>query len=114
MGASQTVVCPICLRETRSRSGMHAGCRRKRDLPMKMGRDYESTLKNIKDAERKASREKGCGAKVSPVLCVETGEVFRSCSAAGAALGIDRQSIARCVRGDAKTVHGYTFRRADA
>lgn len=50
---------------------------------------------------------------VKPVLCEETGEIFSSQTAAAAAIGIHKQSIGNCVRGQQKTAGGFHWRFAD-
>lgn len=51
--------------------------------------------------------------KAVPVYCVETDTVYPSCTAAAEQLGINKpQHIARCVRGERLSCHGYHFREA--
>ena len=49
----------------------------------------------------------------SPILCVETGEIFPSCAAAGREIGINRYGINLCLLGQQKTAGGYHWKRVE-
>ena len=49
-------------------------------------------------------------AKSTPVLCVETGEVYPSAHEASRQTGIIRQSISACCNGKQKTAGGYHWK----
>lgn len=67
-------------------------------------RDF--SIENIKNIFLKRPYKK------VPVVCVETGDMFGSCTEAGDAYDIDSTSISCCVRGKYKTAGGYHWRRA--
>jgi len=48
--------------------------------------------------------------KAKPVLCVNTGQVFRSTVHASKVMGVGQSSISRVCHGVRPTVKGYTFR----
>lgn len=48
-----------------------------------------------------------------PVLCVETGEIFKSLDDAAAVYGVVKNAILNCIKGRSKSSGGYTWRRAD-
>lgn len=52
-------------------------------------------------------------AKSVPVICVETGIIYKSSKAAGEALGISRGSIAHVVKGERNVAGGYHWRKAE-
>ena len=47
------------------------------------------------------------------VICIETGEIYRTIKDAGEAKKLDRSSIAKCCKGKKKTCGGYHWRYAD-
>lgn len=51
---------------------------------------------------------------VKPIMCIETGEIYKDQVTAGAAVGVHRQCISNCVRGKQKTTGGYHWRYATA
>lgn len=48
-----------------------------------------------------------------PVICVETGIVYDSCTSAAEAMGVGKTAISNCVNGRSKSCSGYTWRKAD-
>lgn len=53
------------------------------------------------------TRRKMSEAKCKKVVCVETGEVYRSLSAASKAAGVSLNAISNALRGESKTSGGY-------
>lgn len=52
-------------------------------------------------------------ANGKPVLCVETGEIFRSQRMAAKHIGVDQTQIYRCCNGKRKTTGGYHWKFAE-
>lgn len=59
---------------------------------------------NYGTAIERRSKKRG-----KPVMCVETGDVFDSCNAAGRELNLDFSHIAKCCRGELKQHKGLHF-----
>lgn len=70
----------------------------------KMSEAQKAKLRRPKSEEHK---RKLSIAKSVPVVCVETGKIYKSSKAAGEALGISRATIAKVARGIGKTAGGY-------
>jgi hypothetical protein len=64
---------------------------------------YDNSVNNLRwvtSAENKANRPtKGVKKLCTPILCIETGEVFKSQAAAARAKGIHKQGIANVLAG---------------
>lgn len=65
---------------------------------------------NIGHPVSREVREKMSEIKSKKVVCVETGEVFKSVKDAAEKLKICRSSVGRCANGKASTANGYHFR----
>lgn len=52
-----------------------------------------------------------CGGKA--VMCIETGNIYKTAHEAGRELGLDFSSICKCVKGKVKTVGGYHWVTAE-
>ena len=71
--------------------------------------DAKEKLRKPKTEEHKRKLSE---AKSVPVVCVETGQVFKSGKAAAEFIGISRGSIAHAVKGERKTAGGYHWQLA--
>lgn len=69
-----------------------------------MTEEQKAKLKKPKSDEHK---RKLSDIKSVPVVCVETGELFKSGKAAGEAMGISRATISKVVKGLGQTAGGY-------
>lgn len=65
---------------------------------------WTSCLNNINYGKRAKSAK---GAK--KVICVETGQIFRTLNEAAEEMNLDQGNISRVCNGKAKTTGGYTF-----
>ena len=72
----------------------------------------EETKAKLRKPKPEQHRMKLSEMKSIPVMCIETGEVFRSGKDAGEAMGISRGSIARVVKGKGHTAGGYHWKLA--
>lgn len=80
---------------------LSAETRKKMSAARKGRKISEHTIRAMTDATSKK------------VLCVETGEVYKSISEAGRQSGISLKSISNCLRGVTKTSGGYHWKYAD-
>lgn len=72
----------------------------------------ESAKEKLRKPKTEEHKRKLSEAKSIPVICVETGEYFKSGKEAGEAMGISRGSIAYAVKGQRHTAGGYHWRYA--
>ena len=70
--------------------------------------EWQSRKQNLDTSE---FRENTKTKVFSRVRCVETGEIFKSCVQAAAAVGLTRHSINYCLLGYQKTAGGYHWER---
>lgn len=72
-----------------------------------------SNLEWVTDKENKAHAWRNglatANHKKKSIICNETGEVFESVQQCSEKMGLDRRSIFRQLKGERKTVGGYTF-----
>ena len=66
---------------------------------------------HIDNMDTDSFRNKTKTKNFSRVRCVETGEIFKSCAQAAAAVGVVRQSINACLLGHQNTSGGYHWER---
>ena len=75
---------------------------------------YDNSVNNLRwatSSENKANRPKQVIKQFTPVMCVETGEVFESQAAAARAKGIHRQGIANVLAGKQDSAGGFRWKR---
>lgn len=72
----------------------------------------EESKRKISEANKGIARNKD-GRPPRPVMCIETGEIYKSSRAAGNALNKDSSSIYKCCEGTRKKAHGFTWRYAN-
>ena len=72
----------------------------------------EAQRAKLRKPKTEEHKKKLSEIKSIPVICVETGERFKSGKAAGEAMGISRGSIAYAVKGERKTAGGYHWKYA--
>jgi hypothetical protein len=73
--------------------------------------EWCSTQENITHAIKVLGHDPG-NNKI-PIICVETGQVFKSQREASRVLGIPQSGVCETVNGKKKNCHGFTFRRSE-
>jgi hypothetical protein len=73
-------------------------------------------LYHIKDEEQINKRKADWGEedkKIKKVLCIETGKIYESITAASIATGIDTGNICKCCKNERKKAGGYQWEYYD-
>ncbi len=75
---------------------------------------YDNSVSNLRwvtSAENKANKTTNNVKRFTRIMCVDTGEVFRSQAAAARAKGIHRQGIANVLAGKQDSAGGFRWKR---
>ena len=83
--------------------------------------DYKAILQRLKDEEERNKhrrpseelRQKTSEICSVPVMCIETGEIFKSLEIACQKYGISKPNLCNCCRGKRKTVGGFHWKYAE-